>query len=326
MESLGALTKPCSSWSEDSKNLKKETKKMFKPAERKQSKLKIAITGPSGSGKTYSSLVLASGLTDKIALIDTEHGSATKHVGKPGIPPFLVDEIKSFEPEFYIRSIKEAIANKMELVIIDSLSHEWSATKKIAEDSQKGGNSWSGWATATPRHQALIETILQSPIHVICTMRSKTEWIVDKDANTGKSKPVKVGLAPDQRQNIEYEYDTIFSINEDHVASTEKDRTDLFANFSGVLTAEHGKKFKEWLESGSTNPDVMRPSEEQRKYVFALLKELNLDYNEQAVKNRLREITTKESMTFWSQTDVATVTKTLQEAIRTQTKHIKTAT
>ena len=189
----------------------------FKRAVKRNARLRLALAGIAGSGKTYTALTLATALANgqPIALIDTEHGSASKYADA-----FLFDtlELSNFDPRNYINAIHEAEQAGYAVLIIDSLSHAWNGTggalelvesiaRKVAAQRRKDAiNSFNAWGDVTPLQNTLIDTILASPIHIIATMRSKTEYIVEKDAD-GKSVPRKVGMAPIQRADVEYEFD-----------------------------------------------------------------------------------------------------------------------
>lgn len=218
----------------------------FKKAERKQAKVKICLVGPSYSGKTYSALLLAKGISDKIAFIDTERGSASLYANEFS---FNVIELPDFSPETYIKAIKAAVDAKFEVVVIDSISHEWQfILEQVDSMKTTSKNQMAPWAKMTPRHNAFIETILQSPIHVICTTRAKTEWAMNNEE--GKNKPVKVGLGPRQRAEIEYEFTVVFNIDASHFAEIEKDRTNLFSEFRERLTPQIGERIRDWLSQG----------------------------------------------------------------------------
>lgn len=293
----------------------------FQKATRKRAKLKIALIGPSGSGKTYSALLIAKGMGGRVAVIDTERGSASLY---SHLVDFDVDELQRFEPEVYIEAIKEAVKNGYSTLIIDSLSHEWEVTRQIAETgSTNNKNKMAGWAVATPRHQKLIDTILQSPLHVICNMRSKTEWSMEKDEN-GKTKPVKVGLAPVQRPNVEYEFTTIFNLSsDDNSATVEKDRTEIFENFRGRLNEEVGNQFLKWLETGEENPAARVALERQKKLTFVLLSKLDQKYEDEKVRRRFFEISGKDSMKLWTEEDANKINAALEEAILKIEKDLK---
>jgi hypothetical protein len=226
----------------------------FKKAERRRVKLRLALCGPSGSGKTYSALKIAKGIGDKIALIDTENGSGSLY---SDICDYDVEEIKPpFTVDKYITAIKEAELAGYEVLIIDSLTHAWAGQGGLLEEVDKRSarstshNSYAAWRDVTPMHNKLVDTILQSDLHIITTMRSKTAYELEKGAN-GKVAPVKKGMAPIQRDGLEYEFTVVLDLdNQKHVAEAGKDRTGLFDGKIDVPSEETGKMLKEWLESG----------------------------------------------------------------------------
>lgn len=223
----------------------------FTKAERKRVYLKLAITGPSGSGKTMSALRLAFGLGSKIALIDTENGSASLYADKGD---YDVMEIGApFTVQKYIEGIHAAQKAGYDVLIIDSLTHEWAGDgglldQKSAKDA-RGGNHFSNWAEISKAHESLKSSLLQTPLHLICTIRSKQEYVQEQD-DKGKSVVRKVGLAPVQREGMEYEFTTVFDVDMAHNALASKDRTGLFDGEVSRITEEHGARLNEWLLSG----------------------------------------------------------------------------
>lgn len=222
---------------------------MFKKAERKQARLRLALAGPSGSGKTYSALQMAKGLGSKIAVIDTEHGSASLYADAA---EFDVMELHApYSPERYVEAIQAAEAAGYDVLIIDSYSHEWTGPGgclEINDETAKSkfkGNTWSAWSETTPRHRKLTDKILTSPLHIICTMRSKTETVQGE----GK-KIVKLGLKSEQRDGTDYEFTVVLDVTHDgHYAVASKDRTRLFQH-PEVITPETGEKLLAWLNDG----------------------------------------------------------------------------
>lgn len=235
----------------------------FRKAERKQARLRLALTGPSGAGKTYSALLLAKGIGGRIAVIDTERGSASLYAGLSEIPEFDVLELNApFSPEAYIEAIQAAEEEGYDVLIIDSMTHEWNGKGGILEihdavtRTKAKGNSYVAWADVTPRHNAFVDTILQSRMHVICTMRSKSDFVLVEAAN-GKQVPKKVGLAPIQRDGLEYEFSAVLDISVDgNFATASKDRTRLFADPVKLSEAD-GVRLREWLESGISVEEQM---------------------------------------------------------------------
>lgn len=235
---------------------------MFKRAERKKAKLRLALCAPSGAGKTYSALLIAQGLGGRIAMIDTERGSGELY---SNLCEYDVCQIQPpYTPKKYIEAIHEAERAGYGTIIIDSLTHAWAGQGGLLEevDKRKGrGNDFTAWRDITPQHNALVDAMLQSSCHIIATMRTKTAYEVVKDERTGKTKPVKVGLAPVQRDGLEYEFTVVLDIDVDkHIASASKDRTSLFDGEVFVPTVETGQTILQWLESGVEPPRRNTPS------------------------------------------------------------------
>ncbi|MNZ22196.1 hypothetical protein D3C78_392800 [compost metagenome] len=228
---------------------------MFKKAERKQAKLRLALAGPSGSGKTYSALLMAKGLGGRIAVIDTEHGSASLYAD---IADFDVLELHApYSPERYAEAITAAEQAGYGVLIIDSYSHEWTGSGGCLESNEKlahqkfKGNTWAAWNETTPRHRKLTDKILTSPLHIICTMRSKTETVQGE----GK-KVIKLGMKSEQRDGTDYEFTVVLDITHDgHAAIASKDRTKLFDQ-PEVISEETGRRLLAWLNDGKSQADL----------------------------------------------------------------------
>lgn len=228
---------------------------MFKKAVKAQTYLRLGIQGPSGAGKTYSALAIATHLTDKrVALIDTEHGSASKY---SDIYDFDVLELEApFHPDRYVQAIRDAAEADYGVVVIDSLSHAWSGPGGLLEivddiaKRMKTSNSFAAWKDATPIQNRLLDSIVGAKIHVIATMRSKTEYVLEED-NRGKKVPRKVGMAPVQRDQVEYEFDIVAEMDHDHNLLVSKSRcpavADAVVNKPG---AEFADTLSRWLGTG----------------------------------------------------------------------------
>lgn len=224
----------------------------LKKATRKQVKLRLGLSGASGFGKTYSALLLAYGMTNdwsKIAVIDTENESASlyAHLGEYNTIPLTAP----FSPEKYIEALKVCENGGMEVIIIDSITHEWEGAGGCLEIYEKAGGRYQDWAKVTPRHRAFIDAILTSKCHAITTVRRKQDYDLTKDQN-GKLKVEKVGTKEVTREGFEYELTVNFElINDKHMAKASKDRTGLFSEAPDFLISnETGKKILEWCESG----------------------------------------------------------------------------
>lgn len=227
----------------------------FTKAVRKAAKLRLALTGPSGSGKTYSALLLAQGLGGKIALIDTERGSASLY---SHICEFdALDLDPPYTPERFIQAIEAAEGAGYDTLIIDSATHEWSGiggclelVDEVARAKFKG-NTWSAWNDVTPRHRSFLDKMMQSPLHIIATSRSKTETAQTEGPN-GKKQVVKLGMKAEQRDGFEYEFTVVLDlIHDGHFATASKDRTGLFTGDPKPITKATGKMLVDWLNSGA---------------------------------------------------------------------------
>jgi len=203
----------------------------FRKAERKKAKLRLGITGPAGSGKTYGALLVAKGLGGKTALIDTENGSGDLYASDFD---YDVGAISApYEVQKYLQAIYDAERADYEIIIIDSLSHVWAGEGGLLDlqgkitDASYSKNSYTAWRKVTPLHNKLIEAMLNSPCHIIATMRSKTEY-VQTENEKGKKEIIKVGLAPVQREGMDYEFTTVFDLTQNHSVTVSKDRTSLF--------------------------------------------------------------------------------------------------
>lgn len=235
---------------------------VFQKATKAQSRLRLALDGPAGSGKTYSLLSIAAGLAPKgrLAVIDTEHGSASKYADEF---EFDVLHLSDFDPRRYIEAIQAAEAAGYDVIGIDSLSHAWSGKGGALEmvdaaaRRSKSNNTYTAWRDVTPLHNALVEAILQSRCHVIATMRSKVEHILDTDPRTGKQVPRKVGMAPIQREGMDYEFDVVGDIDLDHKLMVSKTRCRAL---DGKVFDRPGKQFGEILAGWLSDGTAAKPS------------------------------------------------------------------
>lgn len=202
---------------------------MFRPATRQKCRLRMAIDGVSGSGKTFSALRFAFAFGPRVAVVNAESGAIQKYLGlaPDGIPwQFDICDLQDFAPTAYTAAILTAGQLGYDVLIIDSLSHAWAGSGGALEIKDKKadkGNSFTAWKDVTPMHNRMIEAILRSPCHVIATMRSKTAYVLQINAE-GKQVPVKVGMEPVQRQGMEYEFDIYASIDADHIIRVSKSR------------------------------------------------------------------------------------------------------
>lgn len=227
-------------------------------AKKEQVKLRIGLSGASGFGKTYSALLLAYGITNdwsKIAVIDTENGSANLYAELGNYNTVALHA--PYAPERYIEAIELCEKAQIEVVVIDSITHEWSGTGGCLQIQEQLGGRFQDWAKVTPRHQAFIDKILQSNCHIITTVRRKIDYSLDVNSN-GKSKVIKHGTKEITREGFEYELTVNFElVNEKHLAVASKDRTGLFMNKSEfIISSGTGKLLKKWCDTDTTIESV----------------------------------------------------------------------
>lgn len=223
----------------------------LRQSERKKAKIKMALQGSAGSGKTYSSLLLAKGLTggdlSKVAIIDTENGSADlyAHLGNYNVltlkPPF--------SPQQYVDAIDLCEKAGIQVIIIDSISHCWDYL--LDYHSSLAGNSFTNWAKIKPLEKLFMDKILQSNAHVIATMRTKQDYVLNQ--KDGKMVPEKVGLKSVQRDGLDYEFTLVFDVDIKHFAVSSKDRTCLFMGKPEFTISENtGIEILNWCNTGTS--------------------------------------------------------------------------
>jgi len=239
----------------------------IRKAEKQQAKLRLAIIGPSGSGKTYTALAIGSALAKlagtKMGVVDTERNSACLYSDS-----FEFDveaDMHSFNPKVYVEKMAEFAALGYGVLCIDSLSHAWTGRDGALEMVDRaatrngGGNKFAGWRDVTPLHNQMVDAILGYPGHVIVTMRSKMEYVQEKDER-GKTVIRKVGLQPVQRDGMEYEFSVVGDMDQDHRLIVTKSRCSALAD---GMFVKPGKDFAEllhqWLTSG-VSPDATAPT------------------------------------------------------------------
>lgn len=248
----------------------------FKNAKNYERKLRLALMGPPKSGKSFTALTIAhalAGENGKVAVIDTENASASKYAEM--FPSFDVSELEQFNPDAYVREIHEAEHLGYDVLIIDSLTHAWNGPgglleykDQLAKSGKQGMNSYTAWSEASPKHTNLIYAITHAKMHVIVTLRTKVEYVLEE--RKGKQVPVKIGLAPIQRDETEYEFDIMGTMDKQHTLTIDDSRCPALDNVSipipdgGVATT-----IRAWL-AGEPMPE---PSEQQKE-MRTLLNEL----------------------------------------------------
>lgn len=237
---------------------------------------KIALMSPSGGGKTYSALRLATGMADelekitgtrpRILMANTEGARGRYYANEFDYD--IIDLVAPFVPEQFVEAIDYAISEEYGILVMDSTSHEWEGKGGCLELHQKNGGKYQDWKYVTPRHDAFIDKLAISSIHIIATMRGKDQYDMEKD-DKGKTTVKKLGVGAKQRDGFEFEFTCTFTIdNKSHTAETQKDNTHIFENDAAiVLTENHGKKIIQWANTSDIEPVVPKPTTVQSESV-----------------------------------------------------------
>jgi hypothetical protein len=224
---------------------------VFKKAQKSQAKLRLSIAGPSGSGKTYTALAIATNLGKRVAVVDTENSSASKYADKFSFDALNLD---TFSPETYIQALEAAKQGDYDVVVIDSLSHSWFGKDGAIEQADRAekriGNKFAAWRDVTPLYNRMIMSIIQAPFHVIATLRTKTEYVIEENER-GKKVPKKVGLQAIAKENSEYEFDVVGEMNQENDLVITKTRCSLLNNQVYKRPgADIAKILQAWLSDG----------------------------------------------------------------------------
>jgi hypothetical protein len=206
---------------------------------------------------------MAQGIGPKIALIDTENKSASLYADRFSFDTLDIDP--PYTVQKYVDAIKLALDGGYDVLIIDSISHVWAAeggllSKKEELDARGAGGDrkhkshFANWGAITKDHEVFKAWLLKANIHMICTMRSKQEYAQMSDGSVKK-----LGMAPIQRDGMEYEFTTVLDLAMNHSAQASKDRTSLFDGQFVTPSKETGENFMRWLNSGKG--ELKKPAE-----------------------------------------------------------------
>lgn len=228
----------------------------------------MALDGPAGSGKTYTALTFAFAISNRVAVVDSEHASASLYAGLNGWNWDGVN-LESFAPSTYTACIEAAARKGYEVLVIDSLSHAWSGTggalAQVDREAGKPGGTFAAWRNVTPQHQEMIDQIRKFPGHVIITLRSKMEYALE-EGDDGRKRVQKLGMKPIQREGVEYEFDIVGDMDTSHRLTVTKTR---YSEIDGKIVHKPGPEFMlpiiSWLKTGKTEEDVELHKEPEAK-------------------------------------------------------------
>lgn len=251
----------------------------FRPVERGAARLVIGIVGQSGSGKTYTALQLAWGMAggdaSKVGLLDTENGRGSLYddilVGRDGrVHKFMIARMDApFSPERYADAIEDAKAAGVEVLVIDSVTHEWEGIggcKDISEKTSRDGRKYTDWAHAKREHNRFMLRMLAADMHIIMCIRARDK--VKIEGTGSNQKFIDMGEMPVCEKN------TIFDLTMGiHVSDAGRTRKVLKPGPSGMrealdhdrdyITARDGMEIRKWLD-GSGATDELRMLEQAR--------------------------------------------------------------
>ncbi|MFE7106585.1 AAA family ATPase [Streptomyces sp. NPDC057600] len=230
----------------------------FRPATKDGHTATVAIQGPSGSGKTWTGLSVASGLAEgeRFAVIDTERGAAALYVNDLGIS-FDTLPMRRYDPRDLQKALAAAAQAGYPVVMVDSLSPFWKGTDGTLDQVEKakskyGGNKFAGWKDGTPLQNEMIEALMSYPGHVVVTMRSYVDWVLES------GQPANKGMRAEQRRGIEFEFGVAAEMDAGNRLRFIKSRCPAFRGL--ILDQPNGardiaKPYLDWLREGAKEVD-----------------------------------------------------------------------
>ncbi|MCP4539837.1 MAG: AAA family ATPase [Chloroflexi bacterium] len=242
-------------------------------------KLRLALQGPAGSGKTFTALMAATALSDKVLVMDTEHGSSSLYTPELGQWD-VVNVDDDYSPDVYIDVVNMAQRGGYGVLLIDSLSHGWGGKGGALELADKfaakyRGNSFAGWKDVTPMQHRMIDSIMGANLHVIATMRTKTGYVMETGRN-GKQAPRKVGLAPVQRDGVDYEFDVVGEMDVSHSLVITKARTKVLQDsvYNPPKADTFVAELVKWVAGNTDGLPEPAPKPEAKEATFHAVEDL----------------------------------------------------
>jgi len=227
------------------------------------------------------------------------------------------DDPGGFSPANYVKAIHEAEKAGFDVIVIDSLTHAWEGEGGALDQvddaaSRIKGNSYAAWRNVTPMHREMVDAILQSTCHIVATMRSQMDYIMEKDKE-GHTTITKVGMAPIQRKGMEYEFTLVGDMDTDHKLVITKSRCDMMADKVQLKPdIAFWMPFVEWLNSGDAAPVTVKKLAPDKHSLKDVLEWAEKTYG--LPEAETKEIMKAGGMTSYKQTDAPAVMELIAAA------------
>ncbi len=237
----------------------------IRKAEREGARLVIGVAGISGSGKTFTALQLAYGLANydanKVGFLDTENrrGSLYANALKDAagnVQPFWIGDLYApFSPQRYIDAILEFQKMGVEVLVIDSITHEWEGQGGCEEIATAGNPRMPDWKRAKAEHKRFMNALLQSDMHVIVCIRAREK--VKIETINGKREVIPIGIQPVTEKNVMFEMTASMMVMDagrqrEVIKTSGTDAIFGEAGFhQGYLGPQHGKALRDWVDGAT---------------------------------------------------------------------------
>lgn len=262
----------------------------IRKAQREGARLVIGLAGISGSGKTLSALLLAYGLTngdgEKVGFLDTENRRGSLYASNDTYDkiksslemneypePFYIGDLDApFSPQRYIDAIHEFEKAGVEVLVIDSVSHEWEGTGGCEEIATLANPNKPQWNRAKAEHKRFMNALLQSNMHIIVCIRAREKVKLVKV--NGKTEYEPQGIMPVTEKNVMFEMTASLMMwdsgKSQQVMKCPEELRDILGREDGYITAQDGLALRQWVQGGN-----------------------QLDPKVEEYRNRLRNVTEK---------------------------------
>lgn len=242
----------------------------IRKAQREGARVVCGFAGRSGDGKTYTALQFAYGLANydptKIGFLDTENKRGSlyadifhNHPTHPTKEQFLIGDLHPpFTPNRYMEAIAEFQRAGVEVLIIDSVTHEWEGAGGCVEIAGNATKQVVGWNLAKKEHKRFMNAMLQCDMHIIACIRARE--MMDF---TNPDKPVSLGVLPVQEKNFMFEMTASVLMMEEGKSQKVLKCPEKLRPFLGrrtdYITSEDGKAVRDWVDGAKQlNPEVER--------------------------------------------------------------------